>query len=205
MGLTSKISKMDIWAKFKDFFQQAEESSPSKPLIHEMIERTEEEKKDYEFWKTTVVSKNLLTWLSNQYGVFQALPNDTDEAMDFLNTPSSKGFVIHFYKTEYSERDVTYLFDLLKERILKLDYRTQISDRREFNRPNWVEKVERHYLKPKPDFMKTEKFNQGFGNITIELLFKNDKPHQLKFRATIYKDHLFKDADTFQSLMKGIF
>ena len=195
---------MDIWTQFKDFFQQAEESSPSKPLIHEMIERTEEEKKDYEFWKKTMVCKSLLDWLSNQYAIFQALPNDTDEAMDFLNTPSSKGFVIHFYKTEYSERDVTYLFDLLKEKILALEYRTQISDRREFNRPDWVEKIERHYLKPKPNFLKKEKFDQGFGNITIKLLFRNDKPYQLKFQATIYKDHLFKDAETFQNLMNNI-
>jgi len=195
---------MDIWAKFKDFFQQAEESSPSKPLIHEMIKRTEEEKKDYDFWKNTIVCKRLLNWLSDQYAIFKVLPNDTDSAMDFLDTPSSKGFVIHFYKTEYSERDVMYLFDFLKEKILTLDYRTQISDRREFNRPHWVEKIERHYLKPKPDFLKKEKFNQAFGNITIELLFRNDKPYQLKFRATTYKDHLFKEAETFQGLMQNI-
>ena len=195
---------MDIWAKFKDFFQQSEESSPSKPLIHEMIKRTEEEKKDYDFWKRRLISGRLLSWISDQYAIFQALPNDTDKAIDFLNTPSSKGFVIHLYKTEYNERDVTFLFDFLKEKILALEYRTQISDRREFNRTDWVEKIERHYLKPKPDFLKTEKFNQGFGNITVELLFRNDKPHQLKFRATIYKDHLFKEAETFQSLMKSI-
>ena len=169
-----------------------------------MIKRTEEEKKDYEFWKKTLVCKRLLNWLSDQYSIFRALPNDTDEAVDFLNTPSSKGFVVHFYKTEYSERDVTYLFDLLKEKILALEYRTQISDRREFNRLNWVEKIERHYLKPKPDFLKKEKFNQGFGNITVELIFRNDKPYQLKLQATIYKDHLFKEAETFQSLMQNI-
>ncbi len=195
---------MDIWDKFKDFFQQSEESSPSKPLIHEMIERTEERKKDYEFWKTAFVCKRLQNWLSDQYAIFNTLPADTDEAMDFLNTPSSKGFVIHFHKTEYSERDVTYLFDLLKEKVLKLEYRTQISDRREFNRPNWVEKIERHYLKPKPDFMKKEKFNQGFGNITIELVFRDDKPYQLKFRATVYKDRLFNDAESFAALMQNI-
>jgi len=195
---------MDILAKFKDFFQQAEESSPSQPLIHEMIKRTEVERNDYEYWKRTVVCKNLLNWLSDQYAILKVLPNDTDEAIDFLNTPSSKGFVVHFYKMEYSQRDVTYLFDLLKEKILGLDYRIQISDRREFNRPDWVEKVERHYMKPKPDFMKAEKLNQRFGNVTVELLFRNDKVYQLKFRATIYKDHLFKEADTFQNLMSCI-
>lgn len=196
---------MDIWNKFKEFFQQAEESSPSQPLIHEMIERTEEEKKDYEFWKTTLVCKRMVNWVADQYAIFKALPNDTDAAMDFLDTPSSKGFVIHFYKTEYSLRDVTYLFDLLKEKVLALKYRTQISDRREFNRENWAEKVERHYLKPKPNFLQTdEKFNQSFGNITIELLFRNDEPYQLKFRATIYKDHLFEEAETFQTLMREL-
>lgn len=195
---------MEIWKKFKDLFQQAEESSPTKPLIHEMIERSTEEKEDYEFWKNTLVCRRLNDWLSNQYAVFQALPRDTDEAIDFLDTPSSKGFVIHFYKTQYSNRDVTHLFDFYKERMRALDYRTQISDRREFIKADRVEKIERHYMKPKPDFMRTGKFSQRFGNVMIELNFKDDKPYRLKFSATSYKDALFKDAEDFKELMQMV-
>lgn len=194
----------DIWDYFKNLFKKSEESSPTQPYLHEVIERSEAEKSDYEFWKTTLVRRRLIDWLSDQYAIFRVLPQDVDEAMDFLNTPSSKGFVIHFYKTNYSRRDVTFLMDYLKEQVLALDYKTQVSDTRTFNRPNWVETIERHYLKPRPDFEQKGKFNQKFGNVTIEMQLRNDQPYHLKFQATTYNDHLFKDAHDFEDLMQAV-
>ena len=194
----------NLWEQFKSLFKEAEQSSPSKPLIHEVIQRTEEEKKDYQFWKGTLVRRRLVDWLNDQYAIYQLQPDDIDEALDFLNTPSSKGFVIHFYRTRYSLRDITHFFDYLKERVLALNYRTQISDTRTYNRPNWVETVQRHYLKPKPNFQREGKINQQFGNITIEVDLRDDKPHYLKFQATSYKDHLFEDAKEFKELMSRV-
>lgn len=194
----------DIWDYFKNLFKKSEESSPSQPYLHEVIERSEAEKADYEFWKNTLVRRRLTDWLSDQYAIFRVLPQDVDEAMDFLDTPSSKGFVIHFYKTNYSRRDVTFLMDYLKEQVLALDYKSQVSDTRTFNRPNWVETIERHYLKPRPDFEQKGKFNQKFGNVTIEMQLRNDQPYHLKFQATTYNDHLFKDAHDFEDLMQAV-
>ncbi len=194
----------DIWDYFKGLFSQSEKSSPSQPYLHELIVRTEEEKEDYERWKHTLVRRRLTDWLNDQYAIFKVLPNDVDESLDFLSTPSAKGFMIHFYKTRYSRRDVTHLLDYLKEQVLSLDYRTQISDTRTFNRPQWIETIERHYLKPKPDFMKEGKFNQKFGNVSIEMTLRNEQPHQLKFQATSYKDHLFMDAHDFDELMQVV-
>jgi hypothetical protein len=194
----------NIWDYFKNLFQEAEESTPSNPLIHKMIERTEDEKADYEYWKNTLVRRRMMDWLNDQFSIFNVLPDDIDESLDFLDTPSSKGFAVYFHKTQYSRRDVTHFFDFLKEQVLKLEYRTQISDLRTYNRPKWVETVQRHYLKPKPDFMRSGKFDQRFGNVMIELYFRDDKPHQVLFRATTYKDHLFKDAEEFQGLMQAV-
>lgn len=191
-----------IWKKINDLFKQAEESSPTQPLIHELIERSAEEKEDYDFWKTTLVCERLSSWLLKQYGVYQALPDDVDEMLYFLDTPSSKGFAIQLNKTGYSERDVVHFFDYLKEMALRLDYHTQISDRRVFVRKNWVEKIEKHYLKPKPSFLRTDKFKQGFGNILIELVFRDNQPYQLKFSATVYQDRLYEDAKAFEELME---
>ena len=193
-----------FWDQFKKFFGEAEQSSPSQPLIHEVITRTEAEKKDYDHWKETLVRRRLLDWLSNQYSIFQVLPRDIDEALDFLNTPSSKGFVIHFHKTQYSKRDVTFLFDYLKERVLALNYKIQISDTRTFNRPNWVETINRHYLKPRKTFREGQKLQQGFGNITIDMTLRDDQVYHLRFRATIYKDHQFEEAQEFGELMKEV-
>lgn len=192
----------NLWEQFKNLFKEAEQSSPSNPLIHEMIKREEVEIKDFNYWKNTLVRRRLIDWLNDQYAIYLIRPNDIDEALDFLDSPSSKGFVIHFFRTQYSRRDVTHFFDYLKERVLELDYRVQISDTRTYNRENWVETVERHYLKPKPDFERKGKINQQFGNVTIEFELRNDAVYNLKFRATSYKDHLFKDAREFKELMQ---
>ncbi len=210
----------DIWDYFKNLFRKAESSSPSQPLIHEMIERSEEERRDYAFWKSTMVSRRLQDWLHDQYAVYRIAPDDIDEALDFLDTPSSKGFVIYFHKTRYSPRDVRHFFDYLKEQVLGLDYRPQISDVRTYQRSEWVEMVERHYLKPRPAFQRrnlsvtpshsttlddaAEKFNQRFGNITIEHHLRNERPYYLKFSATSYQDALFTEAEEFRILMQHI-
>lgn len=194
----------NIWDYLKGLFDKSAESSPTQPYLHELIERSTDEKADYAHWKNTLVRRRLTDWLSDQYAIFRVLPDDIDEAMDFLDTPSSKGFVIHFHKTRYSRRDVTHFSDYLKEQVLALDYRTQISDTRTFNRTHWVETIERHYLKPRPDFMSKEKFNQKYGNITIEVVLRNEQPHHFKFQATSYKDHLFQDAQAFEELMQTV-
>lgn len=196
------IFMSNLWNQFKNLFKEAEQSSPSKPLIHELIERNEAEIKDYTFWKNTLVRRRLIDWLNDQYAIYLHQPENIDEALDFLNTPSSKGFVIHFHRTRYSRRDVTHFFDYLKERVLGLNYRIQISDTRTYNRPMWVETVQRHYLKPKPNFERKGKINQQFGNVTIEFELRNDVAHYLKFQATSYKDYQFDDARDFKELMQ---
>ena len=198
----------NIWDYFKNLFHKAEQSSPSQPVIHEMISRTPEEQEDYQHWKNTMVCRRLMDWLNSQYAIYRVAPRDIDEAVDFLDTPSSKGFVIHFNKTRYSKRDVTHFFDFLKEQVLALDYRSQISDLRTYNRPSWVETVERHYLKPSPRIRtepeKDGRFLQKYGNIMIEMELRNDQVFNLRFRATSYKDSLFKEAREFEELMQGI-
>lgn len=195
---------MEFWDYLKNLFKKAEESSPAQPLIHEVIERSEAERQDYLHWRETLVRRRLQDWLNNQYSIFRVTPDNIDEALDFLDTPSSKGFVIYFFKTRYSERDIMHFFDFLKEQVLTLDYRTQVSDRRTYNRPQWVETVQRHYLKPKPDFMREGKFEQKYGNIMIEMESRDEQVHNLRFRATSYRDHLFKDAHDFKDLMQMI-
>ncbi len=194
----------DLWEFFKNLWKKAEESSPSDPLIHEVLKRSDEEKEDYQRWVETLVRRRLKNWLVDHNGIFRQLAADIDEALDFLNTPSSKGFAIYFHKTQYSKRDTRHFLDFLKEKVRELKYRVQISDTRTYKNGQWIETVERHYLKPPPSFQEGEKFNQSFGNITLELIFRDEKPHLLKFQATVYKDSLFEEADDFKELMQFI-
>ncbi|MEL6355873.1 MAG: hypothetical protein AAFQ37_02970 [Bacteroidota bacterium] len=192
-----------FWDQVKSIFQRAEESSPSNPAVHEMIERSNKELAAYQDWKRTLARKRLLDWLIDQYAVFRG-KGQLDEAINFLDTPSSKGFVIHFYQTHYSKQEITHFFDYLKERVLELNYRTQISDRRVFNRKDWIETQERHYLKPRNSYVEGEPIEQRFGNITIELELRNDQVRNLRLRATIYKDALYSDGESFRTLMMAL-
>jgi len=194
----------DIWTYFNRLFGRFEKSSPANPLIHELITRSPEESGDFDFWKNTIVKHRLINWLSDQYAIFLIQPDQIDESIDFLDTPSSKGFVVHFYQTQYSRRDVQHLFDFFQEKMLGLNYRTQISDKRTYNQSSWVETVERHYLKPRISFEPSEKYAQQYGNVTIENVYRNDQPHQLKFRATVYADHQFQKPLAFKDLFNEL-
>lgn len=195
----------DIWDYFKGLFQKAAESSPSNPYIHELISRPKEYKPAFEAWKYSATCQRLSEWVEGQYGLWQVLPDDTDDAIDFLDTPSSKGFVIYLNKTtDFQKQDAFHFFDLLKERVQTLNYKSQISDTRTWIHQSRVETVERHYLKPRPSWAENSKFDQRFGNITIELFLRNDAPQQLKFRATSYNDHLYSKAESFSDLIQAI-
>ena len=131
----------EFWKKIKSLFQESEQSSPSQPVIHEIIERSEADKIAFEKWKTTLSSKRIIDWLYNQYAAFLSPNAKTDDAVAFLNTPSTKGFVVHFHQTQYREAEIVHLFDLLREKVLVINYNNYVSDVRTFNRPQWVESI----------------------------------------------------------------
>jgi hypothetical protein len=193
---------MAFWDDIKNIFNQSENSSASNPTIHEMIERTEDELASYERWKRTAGSRRLLDWLSEQYDISRN-GGRQDESMGFLDLDSSKGFVIYIHKTNYSQEEMTWFFDFLKEKVQSLNYRSDISDRRIFPRRDWVEAQERHYLKPRIRYDENP-MPQGFGNIMIEFESRNDIPHNLRLRATVYNDSMFKDAGSFRALMMAL-
>ena len=194
---------MAFWDDITNLFRKADESSPGDPAVHELIERDEAFLAGYERWKRTHNSRRLLDWLTEQYATHRA-GERTDEGVGFLDTPSSKGFVIYFRQLGYNPEELEYFFDYLKERVQALDYRSDISDRRVFSRNDWVETQERHYLKPRKNYEHGKLINQAFGNITIQHELRNDVPHNLRLRATVYHDALYEDAATFGALMMAI-
>ena len=198
-----------FWQKISSLFDAAENSSPTEPAVHEVIRRDDTELQAYEQWKRTLSRRRLLDWLTDQYALHQTTGN-TDRAVDFLDTPSSKGFVIHFSQTQYGTAEISHFFHYLKERILDLNYRTQISDRRVYSRPDWVETQERHYLKPRTRQQRLTgpggrgSLDQQFGNISVELELRDDLPFNLRLRATTYQDALYNTPETFRALMVAI-
>ncbi len=198
-----------LWDYFKSLFHTAEQSSAAAPLIHELIERTEEEKAAYEHWKNTLVRRRLCNWLNDQYATYLVDGEQSDEAIYFLETPSARGFVIFFRQTQYSRQDCNCFFDYLKERVLTLNYRSYVSDTRTYTNAEWVENLQRHYLKPpiRKQLQTLETgpiqnaLEQAYGNITIELTSRNDQVWNLKFSAVGYQDRMYQKVGNFGELM----
>ncbi len=195
---------MQIWTWLRQLFQQVTHSTPAHPVLHELIQRSEEEKQDYQHWKQTLVRRRLMDWLWHQYATFCVDPDGIDEAIDFLDLPAAKGFVIHLHHTRYSDRDARHLMDYLRERVRAIGYRGQLSDRRVFQRDGEIEQVERHYLKPRPGRGAQGKLDQGFGNILIQLTWRDDQLYHLTFQANTYNDYLFEAPRAFEGLMRAL-
>ncbi len=198
----------NIWEYFKQLFRESEESSPSKPFIREAISRSEDEQDAFSLWKRTHAAQKMLDFINAQYANHLIEPEKMDNSFDVLNSPSTNGFIIHFSDLRHNQKDIQHLFDYLKEITLKIGYKHYMSDTRTYNRKLWIEKVERHYLKPPIRFDENEESKkrliQRYGNILIELLFRNDQLANLKFRATNYNDHNFTEANNFSDLIKEI-
>ncbi|MBI1226291.1 MAG: hypothetical protein GC192_13740 [Bacteroidetes bacterium] len=194
----------NIWDYFKNFFREAEQSSASRPIFREQLVRSPEEKKAFENWEGNLANRRIIGFLAEGYATYQSSPAEVDRALTFLDTPSSKGFAIHFSQTDYSLQDARHLLDLLKLKVQTLNYRLQHSDTRTWSEKDWAQTVERYYLKPRQTWAEGQKIDQRYGNITIELTLRNDQPYLLTFRATSYSDRLYAEAANFYELMQAI-
>ncbi len=192
------------WSKIKSIFNQSELSSPTQPAIHEIIKRSEEFLEEYDTWKGGPKHKKLLNWISEQYAIYQNKDGKLSESIDFLHTASTKGVAIHLADSNHDTEEARYLLDYFKEKIREHQYRSQVCDTRTYTKNTWIETVERHYLKPKPQYDELGKLDQAFGNITLLLTFRDDKVYNLKMSATAYQDRLFNAEKQFSELMRVI-
>ncbi len=174
------------------------------PISHGVLERHPDFNSHFEVWKQTGCHTKILNYISKNYNVWLQTSCEQCDAIDFLKLPSFRGFVIHFMDMDHNCSEVTYLSDYLKDKVLELDYKIQFADKRVFEKPRWLEKIERYYLKPVVSIKENEKIEQRFGNITIELKFRDEEPLHLKFSAATYHDCQFKNADEFKHLMAHI-
>lgn len=199
----------DWWHQFKSIFQpvSAVVSSPTQPIVHELVQQTDSEKADYQHWKNTVVCRNLVNWLYHQYQLFKSLPSERNEAIVFIQQGSVSGFMIYFHKLGYSARDVNHFWYWLQEQIKSHNYRSQVTDKRIYEKKGSLETLYRSYLKPKPHILPNKKIDQAFGNITLELLCSGvncDTPQHLQCRAVTYQDRLFDQPGDFSQLMEWL-
>ncbi len=197
---------MGWWKIIKEWLQPELLSGQSScvPVSHRPIVRTEAEGDGLHQWRQSDCRSKALTYISDNFSIWKEKPCNQCDGIDFIKLPSYQGFIIHFMDLDHECGEVSHLFDYLKDRVLALGYKVQVSDERVFEKSKWRERIERHHLKPRVLYKQEEKMEQKFGNINIELRYRDNEPMHLKFAAATYFDCQYKNAEEFGQLMEHI-
>lgn len=208
---------MEFWKRLKQLFKAPTGENPDKncasenqPLLHTVIERSEQEQLIYTQWEISEAKEKTLQWLQTQYNIYRQNPSKIDCHIDFLMIPSVHGFVLHYDAKQWDCDDFMCLFDYLKNKTKALGYTLQVSDNRSVRCCGSVETVQRYFLKPPGRLQQikngtfSDKLAQLYGNIMISVTFTNEKLVNLKFSATHYNDHAYLPPQPFEELMSNI-
>ncbi|MGB0840187.1 MAG: hypothetical protein ACPGXL_08605 [Chitinophagales bacterium] len=187
----------------KNLFNKEQQAARA-PIVQELLKRSANEIHAYEAWKVNNAKDYVLEHLKELVAQFDTEAGDNTKLM-LLNNAKSRGFILNYDPLRISKEEFQYLFDYLKAQILKLNYKSYVSDVKNFVRKQHVEKIERHYLKPRlniADF--PNPLNQAYGNITIEQILYNEKPQRIKFLSTPYTDRKYTVALPFEELLQKV-
>ncbi len=197
-----------FWEQIKKVFSKAEQTNEKKSaaVIHERIERPEDERAAYENWKKSVQKERILQFSRLEYRK-EAASEDNYVGSSFytINKPAAQGFILNFNESMFTPFEFQYYFDYLKEKTLELDYKLYSSDVRIFNRPDYVETIERHYMKPKYRINENHLFVQQYGNVMITQVKKDNKPVYLQLMCNRYQDRKYTPPEDFDHFIQHLF
>lgn len=190
----------DVW---NQLFGKGRDIPSNQPILHELIERTEEELKAYEGWKHSDRQSEQLEYVFAEYHKEREAKNLLGSTFYYLDEPSSKGFMLNYQPDIFKPAEFQYYFDYLKERVQGFDYKIYTSDVRSFVREEYAEEVQRHYLKPR-NRMDQNQLDQQFGNITITLVKQNNQPVYIQFICHRYHDRNYTEATDYRNLIEQV-
>ena len=174
------------------------------PFIQEELKRSEKERYEFDDWKTEKRFEAFNKLLEKQFNLSKERKNNP-AICTFMNQQKASGFVLYF-DDDFSADDFRFYMDYLHQKVLNLGYRKYLSDFKQYVRKDHVQRIERHYVKPKlTRDPKATQANQRYGNITIELHFKDEKVRYLKLLVSVYSDRLYSQAWPFEDLMEKLY
>lgn len=192
----------------KLFPKKKAEESTREPFLREELKRSSQDKVDFGFWLESEEKQQVVSFIAEQYE--KSLASEENVSLfRVLQSGSSGGFILRYLEAS-SALHFQHLFDYLKDQVRAQRYIIYTSDVRTYDKPNGVERIERHYLKPswrvlnRKEVNDTGKMNQLYGNITIELHKLNDQPQFLKFLCQYYSDSKFSTPMPFKELMAHV-
>lgn len=177
---------------------------PSKlPILEEPLSRSEADKQAYWRWLNEGTYRALLSEVRQGYALKKKQMSGSKLEVHILKSDQSNGIAVT-YPEQLSALNFQHFFDLLRDRAQNLGYQHYTSGRRVFDRANYIETVDKHYLKPPRQGLKEPPFDQQYGNILIELIWIDRQPSFLRLMAHVYSDHLFDTPRTFDELLEHL-
>lgn len=170
-------------------------------LTNEVLKRSKTEYQTYQDWVQSDESKFIL---DNIFRAYHLKKTDIKHPIPIalFQSEYANGFAIANCSSLLNS-DYKMLLEHFKKQVLALGYRQSGSNRKVTAQQNRVITKEHYYLKPP---IQTEPpIDQRFGNISIELILHDDKPHFLKLMASIYSDRLYSEALDFNDLVEQLF
>lgn len=172
--------------------------------IKENFVQTESEIEAIGSWMSSPEGKNTMALIAKNYH-FKTSGMNSHPEVHVLKSPYANGFAVSF-EEPLTEKTFSNLFFAFGRRIVDLGYSRVSLDRKIEDINEKVRTTEKQYFKPplsNADF--TQKIDQLYGNVSVEKVSINDKSSYLKVLVTVYSDHLYKDASSFDEFIDNIF
>ena len=178
-------------------------NNPAKPFVHEVLERDDTFRKTLQEWIFSDRFADVQTLLY-QYFI---LEDDTgiNDTLARTKNNASNTIRITYTPAYFEKNELQYLADAWQQKMLENNYKTYISDVRHFLRNDYVEIIERHYLKPKITFNDNPVLQQQFGNIIIEYRMLDEQPFDLQLQVHYYTGRNYSEAQSFDDLLHLLF
>ena len=196
---------MSVFDYLKNLFP--EKRNPNLPLVEEALQRSQSDQQDYFRWLNEGKAKDVLQKIQKAYQLKKlSLPSEIE--VHFFKMNGSNGIAIS-YDSFYTPKEFQHLFDYLKDRVKNLAYLHHSSHRLVYEKKDYLETIQKHYLKPPIKLPENNDFrnaiDQHYGNVLIEYILIDEKPSFIRFLALTYSDQNYQNALPFEQLIQKIF
>lgn len=181
--------------------------SDKAPDVYEVLKRSQQARQQYDKWKESPARHALIEEVAKAY-YYKKTDIGSEIDVHLFNTVYANGFAIT-YHPKIGSKPFQHLADYFRDKVLEMGYRLVNADRRILDRGNYVESIEKYYLKPPLSAedlaQKSVQNNQLFGNISIEHVLIDNQPSYLKVLASIYSDRQFQEAHSYDDFVSALF
>lgn len=174
------------------------------PIKQEMLVRNIRFKSDYHLWLEQGKQNELLKTIYISF-MLRKLNIAGEIPLHAYSYDESNNLIIHFIEP-IGKLHFCYLFDYLKERTIRMGYLLYLSDRQIIERNGYTEKIERHLLRPHySPFSLGDINDQRYGNISMNLVFINDRPLYLSIESTHLLEKAYEHSFSFDEFAEVLF